>query len=211
MRATTSSSNHSPSSTGMMPSSSGAKLSSLERPAHLGQVVLQRVAGVGQDEAGLVQAVAAHHAAHGVGEEGGHVLAPVGPRQGDLLLRDLGGELVLEAVGLDPEAVVLGLELLHAGDVGPEVGLPVAPGGLQGRALQLGAQKGQVLEVPGGLEVVPVGAGEGDGCLQRGRTEASHLAATWQRVLHLSESRNSGRGQSSAARRTCHDSWFSKH
>ena len=42
---------------------------------HLGQVVGQGIAGVGQDEAGLVERVPAQHAADGIGEEGGHVLA----------------------------------------------------------------------------------------------------------------------------------------
>ena len=88
---------------------------------------------MGIDEARRVQAVAAHHAADGVGDQLLHrVLAEAGPlllfgelaavavggvhREGDLLDGDVGGELVRQAVGVDEEAVVLLFEALHLGD-----------------------------------------------------------------------------------------------
>ena len=42
------------------------------RLGHAGEVVGQRLALIGEDQAGRVEAVAAEHAAHGVGEELGH-------------------------------------------------------------------------------------------------------------------------------------------
>jgi hypothetical protein len=37
--------------------------------ADFGDVVLQGVAGIGEDQAGVIEAVAAHHAAGGVGQQ----------------------------------------------------------------------------------------------------------------------------------------------
>jgi hypothetical protein len=54
---------------------------------------------VGIDQAGLVEAVAAHHAADGVGDQALAVFFAVGAGQGDLGFGDFGGEFVLEAVG----------------------------------------------------------------------------------------------------------------
>ena len=64
-RATMSSSNQSPSTIGMTLSASGSE----RRARHLGEVVLQRRALVGEDQPRLVEAVATEHAADGVGDE----------------------------------------------------------------------------------------------------------------------------------------------
>ena len=88
---------------------------------------------VGVDEARRVQTVAAHHAADSVGNQLLHgVLAEAGPlvffrkiaavavggvhREGDLLDGDVGGEFVLQSIGINEEAVVLLFEALHFGD-----------------------------------------------------------------------------------------------
>ena len=99
-----------------MPSSSGAKVSWSCGQPHLGQILANRVAGVGEDEAGVVERIAAHHAADGIGEEGGHVSAGISTGEGDLLLGHFGLQFVLRAVGVDEEPVVLGLQFLHPAD-----------------------------------------------------------------------------------------------
>ena len=107
------------------------------------------VPAVGVDEARRVQAVAAHHAADGVGDQLLHgVLAEAGPlllfgelaavavggvhREGDLLDGDVGGELVRQAVGVDEEAVVLLFEALHLGDGVLVLGDPGGVAGFEG-------------------------------------------------------------------------------
>ena len=132
------------------------------------------VAAVGVDEARRVQAVAAHHAADGVGDQLLHgVLAEAGPlllfgelaavavggvhREGDLLDGDVGGELVGQAVGVDEEAVVLLFEALHLGDGVAVLGDPGGVAGFEGgRGLGGGRQEGEGLEVPGAFVGVPV-------------------------------------------------------
>ena len=132
------------------------------------------VAAVGVDEARLVQAVAAHHAADGVGDQLLHgVLAEAGPlllfgelaavavggvhREGDLLDGDVGGELVRQAVGVDEEAVVLLFEALHLGDGVAVLGDPGGVAGFEGgRGVGGGRQDGEGLEVPGAFVGVPV-------------------------------------------------------
>ena len=47
------------------------------------------------DEAGFVEGVAPHHAAHSVGDEGFDVALEVGAANGDLVVGDFGGEFVL--------------------------------------------------------------------------------------------------------------------
>ena len=126
------------------------------RLSHLVQKLTQRVAGVGEDEAGVVEGIAAHHAADGIGEEGGHVAAGLGAGEGDLLLGHFGLQLAVEAVGGDEEPVVLRLQLLHPADGGGALRLPIPPARLQRRALQPRPQQRLVAEVPRGLEVVPV-------------------------------------------------------
>ena len=107
----------------------------------------------------MVERIAAHHAADGIGEERGHVAAGVGAGEGDLLLGHFGLQLAVEAVGGDEEPVVLRLQLLHPADGGGALRLPIPPARLQRRALQPRPQQRLVAEVPRGLEVVPVGAG----------------------------------------------------
>lgn len=65
----------------------------------------------GGDEAGGVEGVAAHGAADRVGDEGFDVALEVGAADGDLIVGNFGGEFGLEAVGVDPVAVVLFFEL----------------------------------------------------------------------------------------------------
>lgn len=65
------------------------------------------VAGVSEDQPRLIEAEATHHAAGGVGEEGGYILAVVGTGEGDLVFRDFGLQLALQAVSSDEEPVVL--------------------------------------------------------------------------------------------------------
>ena len=107
----------------------------------------------------MVGGIAAHHAADGIGEEGGHVAAGLGAGEGDLRLGHFGLQLAVEAVGGDEEPVVLRLQLLHPADGGGALRLPIPPARLQRRALQPRPQQRLVAEVPRGLEVVPVGAG----------------------------------------------------
>jgi len=138
-----------------------------------GQIVLKRVPLVGEDQARRVEAVSAEHAADRVGDEFLHGPLPQ-PRlaglvgqvpldrvgrvagEGDLLDRDLRGQLVLEPVGVDEDPVVLLLETLHlrrhAGPVGAEVGV----GGLERAGPVVRGEKGESGEVPGGLVGVPV-------------------------------------------------------
>ena len=71
------------------------------------------VAAVGIDQPRLVEAVAAHHAADGVGDQPLDVLFPVGAVERDLVVGDFGRKFVLQAVGFDEEAVVLFLQFLH--------------------------------------------------------------------------------------------------
>ena len=137
-------------------------------------VLRQCVAGVGENESRLVQAVAAHHAADGVGDQLLHgVLAEAGPlllfgelaavavggvhREGDLLDGDVGGELVRQAVGVDEEAVVLLFEALHLGDGVAVLGDPGGVAGFEGGGgFGGGRQDGEGLEVPGAFVGVPV-------------------------------------------------------
>ena len=53
----------------------GLEAESASAFADFGDVVLQRVAGIGEDQAGVIEAVAAHHAAGGVGEKFRHGVA----------------------------------------------------------------------------------------------------------------------------------------
>ena len=126
--------------------------------AHFLQKLRQGVAGVGEDQPGMVEAVAAHHAADGIGKEGGHVFPDISAREGDLVFWYFGLQLIFKAVGGNEEAVVLGFQLLHPADGGGALRFPVAPARFQRQCLQLRPQQRLVAEVPRGLEVVPVGA-----------------------------------------------------
>jgi hypothetical protein len=89
------------------------------------------VAGMGLDQARFVQAVAAHHAADGVGDEffdrvfakasGQFVVGEFGAvavfgvdGEGDLFVRYVRGQFALQAIGFDEQAVVFFFEFLHA-------------------------------------------------------------------------------------------------
>ena len=71
------------------------------------------VAAVGVDQARFVEAVAAHHAADGVGDQPLDVFFAVGAVERDLVIWDFGREFVLQAVGVDEEAVVRFFQFLH--------------------------------------------------------------------------------------------------
>ena len=80
-----SSSNHSPSSTGMMPSSLGAEVSLSWDEPHLLKVKFgDRFAGVGEDKAGAVERIAARYATDSIGEQCGHVSAGIRASESDL-------------------------------------------------------------------------------------------------------------------------------
>ena len=151
--------------------------------ADFGDVVLQGVAGIGEDQAGVIEAIAAHHAAGGIRQQFlDRVLAEANPefvfseiaavavggihREGDLLDRHFGSEFLLEAVGVDEEAVVLLLQALHLGDGLFVVGNPGGIAGFDGGGGIGGScQEGEGLEVPGAFVGIPVGAG--DSCCDR--------------------------------------------
>ena len=139
----------------------------IQRLIDLLDVVLHRVSGISEDQSRLIERIAAHHAADGIGEEGGHVAAGLGAGEGDLLLGDAGLQLAVKAVGGDEEPVVLCLQILHPADGGGTLRLPIPPARLQRRALQSRPQQRLVAEVPRGLEVVPVGAGDGNHLLHK--------------------------------------------
>ena len=163
-----------------MPSSSTGNVKLLQFFARLFhkryQVLVLIGTGVSQDQSWCVQAVTAHHAADGIGDQLLHgVLAEAGPlllfgelatvavgrvhREGDLLDGDVGGELFRQAVGVDEEAVVLLFETLHLGDGALVLGDPGGVAGFEGgRGLGGGRQEGEGLEVPGAFVGVPVGA-----------------------------------------------------
>ena len=138
-----------------------------------GEVILQSLALIGEDQARRVKAVAPEHAAHGVGEELGHgVGAQAGlvrggvvldaiaiggvAGEGDLFDRHLRGQLVLQTIGVDEDAVVLFLQPLHlvrhALPMGAEGGVAV----LQRLAAMLGREQRERGEIPGGFVGVPV-------------------------------------------------------
>ena len=79
-----------------------------------------------------------------------------------MLLGHFGLQLAVEAVGGDEEPVVLRLQLLHPADGGGALRLPISPARLQRCDLQPRPQQGLVAEVPRGLKIIPVGAGDGD-------------------------------------------------
>jgi len=111
------------------------------------QVVLDGLALVGQDQPRLIQRKAAEHAAHGIGDQLAHgvgqqqslqlVLALVVAvavvwvaGQGDFIERHLGRQLILQAIGLNEDAVVLFLQPLHLQRHLPPVGAELLVGGL---------------------------------------------------------------------------------
>src|SRR5215510_7054193 len=112
------------------------------------------VAAMGVDQPRLVEAVPAHHAADGVGEQPLDVFFPVGPIEGDLLIGDFGREFVLQAVGFNEEAVVLLFELLHASESSKAIGIGGFLGLLDSGDNLPPYRNG--LKVPRSLEVIPI-------------------------------------------------------
>ena len=103
------------------------------------------VAAMRIDQPWLVETVAAHHAADGVGEEAFDVFFTVRAVERDLVVRNFGREFVLQAVGVYEEAVVLFFQLLHALETGKCFRVS---GGLR-----LGQRGGSLLEHGQRLEV----------------------------------------------------------
>ncbi len=145
-----------------------------------GQVICLAGSGIGEDQAWFVEAVAAHHATHGVGEQLLHgVGAEADPllrfrelaalagiavsgvhREGYLLNGHLGGEFILQAIGINEEAIVLLFQALHLGNGGLVLGDPGVVAGFEGGVgLEGSGQEGQGLEVPGTFVGVPVNLG----------------------------------------------------
>ena len=67
-----------------------------------------------KNKAGLIKRIAAKDAAHGVGDQAADVAGEVGAADGDVLILNFGGQLVLQAVDVDEDAVeffLIGFEL----------------------------------------------------------------------------------------------------
>ena len=131
-----------------------------------------------EDEAVLVEAVAAEHAADGVRDQrprdigarqdvgvalhgGGDVVRRVvdaGDRH--VLLRHLGRKLFAESVDVDEDAVQRLLVRTELREPRLACGLPL--GVSIGKARGAERQQRMALEIPGGLEGIPVGFGEGN-------------------------------------------------
>ena len=69
---------------------------------------------MGVDQSRLIKAVAAHHAADGVGKQTLDVLLAVWLIERDLVIGDFGGEFILKAVCFNEEAVVIFLKCFHS-------------------------------------------------------------------------------------------------
>jgi hypothetical protein len=142
-------------------------------PRNLAHIILHRLPGIRQDQPRLVQRIAAKHAAHGIGDELAHrvgqeqrlvfgvgfagavaVVRIAGER--DLVQRHVGREFVLQAVGVDEDAVVLFLQPLHLQRHRLPVGAQAGVGGWPAWLAVLGPQQRQGGEVPGGFIGIPV-------------------------------------------------------
>jgi hypothetical protein len=138
------------------------------------QIVVEGLPLVGEDQAGLVERVAAEHAPDGVGDQLAHgvrqqqrlqlllALAVAVPvvrvaGEGDLVERHLRGQLVPQAVGVDEDAVVLLLQPPHLQHGLPPTGAKMPVGFLQRRPAMFGGEQREGSEVPGGFVGVPVG------------------------------------------------------
>ena len=140
---------------------------------HLGQIVGQRLTLVGQDQPRLVQAVATQHAAHGIAHQLTH---GVGQQQGfqlffalvaavavmrvagerDLVQGYLGRQLILQAIGVDEDAVVLFLQALHFQCHLAPVDAELLVAGLERRLAIVGLQQREAREVPRDFIGVPI-------------------------------------------------------
>ena len=110
-----------------------------------------------EGEARHVQRVPAEHTAHGVGEEGADVPAKVSPADGDVLVLHLRGQLVLQAVDVDEDAVEFLLIGFQLAETGVALLLP------QPERLCNGGHRPHQrmpLEIPGSFKGVPVSAGK---------------------------------------------------
>ena len=139
-----------------------------------GKILGQPFALIGKDQAGGIKAIAAKHAAHGVVQEFGHRVGHQ-PRlklglgglaaiaiggvagEGDFLQRHLGGQLVLQTIGVDEDAVVLFLQPLHL--LRHALPMSAEPGvGARQRLIPMrGGEQREGGEIPGGFVGVPVG------------------------------------------------------
>ena len=148
-----------------------------DRIRHTGEVIGQRLALIGEDQSGRVETVAAEHAANRVGEELGHGVGAqaglVGRRvvldaiaiggiagEGDLVQRHLGGQLVLQAIGVDKDAIVLFLQPLHLIRHVLPVGAEGGVCGFQRLGAVIGMEHRERSKIPGGFVSVPVRLGK---------------------------------------------------
>ena len=144
-----------------------------ERPRDATQIVVESLPLVGEDQAGLVERVAAEHAPDGIGDQLAHgvrqqqrlqlllALARAVPvvriaGEGDLVQRHVGGQLVPQAVGVDEDTVVLFLQPPHLQHGLPPTGAKMPVGFLQRRPAMFGDEQREGGEVPGGFVGVPV-------------------------------------------------------
>ena len=144
-----------------------------ERPRDATQIVVESLPLVGEDQAGFVQRISAEHAPDGIGDQLAHgvrqqqrlqlllALARAVPvvrvaGEGDLVQRHLGGQFVLEAVGVDEDAVVLLLKPLHLQRGLPPTGAKMPVRFLQRRPAMFGGKQREDGEVPGNFVGVPV-------------------------------------------------------
>ena len=124
---------------------------------HLGLEVVYGLALVGEDEALCLVGVAAQHAAYAVGDEAAGVSGSVGQAHAHLVVGDLYGDLALHVVDAGEDAVELLLVGLESVEAGTTLGLPAGEAvGEEHRPLPFPRQHGVALEVPAGLEGVPV-------------------------------------------------------
>ena len=80
----------------------------------VGDVLAGVPRAAGERQAGLVQRIAPHHAAHGVGNQAADVAAEVCLAHGHVLVVHVGGQFVLQAVDVNEDAVeffLIGFEL----------------------------------------------------------------------------------------------------
>ena len=81
------------------------------------------VAAVGIDQPLFVEAVTPHHAAHGVGDKAFDVLLTIRAPERDLVIRNIRGQFILQAVGIDEQSIVLLFELFHLGEASQAFGI----------------------------------------------------------------------------------------
>ena len=71
----------------------------------------------GEDEPRHIEGIPPEHTADGVGDEAADIASEIGAAHGDVLILDLGGQLVLQTVDVDEDAVqflLVGFELVEA-------------------------------------------------------------------------------------------------